>query len=344
MGFFEVFAALLSGFFAVIPSYGLAIILLTLTVRIVLLPLSIKQTRSQREMQRIMPEVKALQKKHKGDRQKINEETMKLYKEHGVNPLAGCLPLLAQFPVLIALFLVIQFPNGLTHTPRDSDLETAIKEQQTSFAGMNMLCNALQAGTEVDIPDEQIPDTRSQVTPRQLDCGQGIPVRIPYYVLAAAMIGTTFYQQRQMQRASPPGAAQQQQALMRIMPLIFGFWGFFFPAGLVLYWTTTNLVQIGQQHFLVVQKKRAELVSAGPKASAAGDGLVKEDGRAKRSDKPSGQPDRAPGREPSGRRTVPGSGTARAGKGQRGQSGRTQGSKGGPGGRSGGDRKKRRKR
>src|SRR3989337_2537544 len=100
MGFFEVFATALAGFFALVPSYALAIILLTVAVRILLLPLSIKQTRSQREMQRIMPEVKAIQKKYKGDRQKVNEATMALYKEHGVNPFGGCAPLLMQFPVL----------------------------------------------------------------------------------------------------------------------------------------------------------------------------------------------------------------------------------------------------
>src|ERR671917_1668377 len=96
MGFFELFSTALAGFYALIPSYGLAIILLTIAVRVVLLPLSIKQVRSMREMQRIQPEIKRLQAKYKGDRQKLNEETMKLYKEHGVNPLAGCLPLLAQ--------------------------------------------------------------------------------------------------------------------------------------------------------------------------------------------------------------------------------------------------------
>src|SRR5918998_2895491 len=101
MGFFELFSAALAGFYALVPSYGLAIILLTLAVRVLLLPLSIKQTRSMREMAKIQPEVKKLQQKHKGDRQKMNEEMMALYKEHGVNPFGGCGPLLLQFPVII---------------------------------------------------------------------------------------------------------------------------------------------------------------------------------------------------------------------------------------------------
>ena len=112
MGFFEVFAAALAGFYALVQNYGLAIILLTIAVRVLLLPLSIKQTRSMREMQRIQPEVKKIQAKHKGDRQKMNEEMMALYKEHGVNPFGGCLPLLMQFPVFIALYRLISTPLG----------------------------------------------------------------------------------------------------------------------------------------------------------------------------------------------------------------------------------------
>src|SRR3990170_4229847 len=110
MGFFELFAGALAAFYALIPSFGLAIILLTVAVRLVLLPLSIKQTRSMREMQKIQPEVKKLQQKHKGDRQKMNEAMMALYKEHGVNPFGGCAPLLLQFPVLIGLFYVVRTP------------------------------------------------------------------------------------------------------------------------------------------------------------------------------------------------------------------------------------------
>src|SRR5918999_3953495 len=125
---FEPFATGLAAFYSLIPVYGIAIILLTIAVRLLLLPLSIKQTRSQREMQRIMPEVKAIQKKHKGDRQKINEATMALYKEHGVNPLGGCLPLLMQFPVLIALYYVISKPRNYMSWVEGSQLQSALSQ------------------------------------------------------------------------------------------------------------------------------------------------------------------------------------------------------------------------
>ena len=98
----------LSAIYDVIPSYGVAIILLTILVRVVLIPLTVKQIRSMSAMQKIQPELKRIQQKYKGDRQKMNEELMKLYKEHGVNPLGGCFPLLMQALVFIALYSVLR--------------------------------------------------------------------------------------------------------------------------------------------------------------------------------------------------------------------------------------------
>lgn len=98
----------LDGVYQVIPSYGVAIIILTILVRVVLIPLTVKQIRSMTAMQRLQPELKRLQAKYKGDRQKMNEELMKLYREHGVNPLGGCFPLLMQAPVFIALYSVLR--------------------------------------------------------------------------------------------------------------------------------------------------------------------------------------------------------------------------------------------
>jgi YidC/Oxa1 family membrane protein insertase len=100
--------AILDAVYKVIPSYGLAIIILTLLVRVVLIPLTVKQIRSMAAMNKLQPELKRLQQKYKGDRQKLNEEMMKLYREHGVNPLGGCFPLLMQAPVFIALYSVLR--------------------------------------------------------------------------------------------------------------------------------------------------------------------------------------------------------------------------------------------
>jgi YidC/Oxa1 family membrane protein insertase len=258
----------LSHLYDVIPNYGVAIILLTLAIRVLLLPLGLKQIRSMQAMQALQPQIKSLQQKYKGNKQKLNEEMMKLYKERGVNPLAGCLPMLLQLPVLIALYSVLRFPQHPPHLPEGSELRTKIEHQLTTsngggtdFVWTNLLCSAQQAGTQVKVTDKgATPGEPRQI---KLDCGSGIPIRIPYYAFALLMVATTYYQQRQMQKASPAGAQQQQQALTRIMPILFGVWGFLFPAGLVVYWTTSNLIQIGQQHFLLRAKPKEGAPAAG---------------------------------------------------------------------------------
>jgi YidC/Oxa1 family membrane protein insertase len=359
-GLLDGLGAVLAFLYSVIPNYGVAIILFTLAVRLVLLPLGIKQVRSMQAMQGIQPKVKQVQLRYKGNRQKVNEEVMALYKEHGVNPLSGCLPLIAQLPILFALFAVLQVPKALTHIPEDSSLYHAIVRQDTHFIGANLLCNAGQAGRNVSIANQ---DTEF---PEELNCGNGFPVRIPYYALALAMIGTTFYQQRQMSRASP-AQNPQQQMITRVMPLLFGVWGFLFPAALVLYWTTTNLVQIGQQYFLLRQQggakvssedgkpgasrgKRSELSGDGgsatrsaskkPAAGGSGSGRRGVSGRSAGSGQRTGKT-RSSG-DGTQRAVPPGKTSGRPGSASSSPSGQ-QGS-GGTGGRDGGDRKKRRKR
>jgi YidC/Oxa1 family membrane protein insertase len=133
----------------------------------------------------------------------------------------------------------------------------------TTFLGMNLLCSAQQAGNDDAKVTSKYVAGDGKPIEYQLDCGSSVPDRIPYYLFAAAMFATTYLQQRQMQGASPPGASsQQQQALLRVMPLAFGVFGFFFPAGLVLYWTTSNAWQIGQQYFMLKNRPTAETLAA----------------------------------------------------------------------------------
>jgi YidC/Oxa1 family membrane protein insertase len=274
--------------YGVIPNYGVTIIVLTVVIRLVLLPLGIKQVRSMQHMQIIQPKVKQIQQKYKQNKQKQQEEIMKLYKEFGVNPFSGCWPVLLQFPILIAMYSVLRFPQHPVHIPADSELFAVINEQipqttpdgvpitsqaqideldlpgppgGTTFLGMNLLCSA-------GLPWQPAPSTlgdRTTVDGEQVtleypvSCADSSLERVPYYVFAVLMFGTTFYQQRQMQKASPPGAAsQQQQALLKVMPVLFGVFGIFFPAGLVVYWTTSNAWQIGQQYFMLKTRPTAE--------------------------------------------------------------------------------------
>jgi YidC/Oxa1 family membrane protein insertase len=264
----------LAELYDLVGNYGVAIILLTVLVRIILLPLGIKQIRSMHNMQSLQPKIKQLQQKYKGNKQRQQEEIMKLYRESGVNPLSGCWPVLLQFPILIAMYAVLRPPtytlvngepepvvDGAIHLPTDSQLyeNVAILHKDTDFLWMNMQCSALQAGTG----DVGLKTTDGKPTPLSIDCGDGWYYKIPYFTILALMIGSTFYQQRQMQRAAPPGATNpQQQALFKVMPILFGVLGVGFPSGLVVYWTTSNLWQIGQQAVML------RLGHIGPQAQA----------------------------------------------------------------------------
>ena len=109
--FFKFIAGVLSFFYSVVPSYGLSIILLTVTVMVVITPLTYKSTKSMLQMQRLQPELKRIQAQYKDDRERLNQELMAFYKEHNLNPLGGCLPLFIQAPVFIVLYRVL---HGLT--------------------------------------------------------------------------------------------------------------------------------------------------------------------------------------------------------------------------------------
>ncbi len=358
----------LAKIYDLVPNYGVAIILLTVLIRVVLLPLGVKQIKSMQAMQAIQPKVKEIQKKYKGNKQKAQEETMKLYKESGVNPLGGCLPLLLQFPILISMYAVIRPPQvipvaaeGTTtsyeihnnHLPVDSALfRNVVSHEGTDFLLINLQCSAAQAGSAVPLKDSageaiqagkdlKIGGEIVSTSQSSLDCGSGIPVKIPYFVMLAFMIGTTFYQQRQMNKASPKGAqSSQQQAILKIMPVMFGIFGFTFPAGLVVYWTTSNLWQIGQQAALLraghigpdaLERRRQEIANKPPKKTGglfSGVMTRAEDERKRR------EAQQAKGAAGTGRRT-PKPGQARGGGSGKGGAARKPTP---PGGRPGGNR------
>lgn len=291
-GLLDAIGWVLAWLYNIVPNYGVAILVLTLVLRFLLFPLGMKQIKSMQAMQALQPKIKEIQKKYRGNKQKAQEETMRLYREAGVNPLGGCLPVLAQFPLLIAMYAVIRPPSyepfdaqGAVatseaavveyhikdnHLPVDSDLfASVITHEGTGFLGLNLQCSADQAG---NIDKSTIRDTNREVvepglplvgddgqpldsftSKPVLPCGtDGITSKIGYVILLGLMIGTSFYQTLQTQRASPQGAASgQQQMILRIMPLFFGFIGYSFPSGLVLYWTVSNVFMIGQQTLLL---------------------------------------------------------------------------------------------
>jgi YidC/Oxa1 family membrane protein insertase len=224
---YNAFGAVLAFFYAIVPNLGVAIILLTITVMLLLFPLTAKSARSMLAMQRLQPEMKKLQAKYKGDRQKLNEEMMKLYQEHKVNPLGGCLPLLVQMPVFFALFHVLRHTLGTV--PEGSSLYKAILAAEPNgltFLGMDL---SLQA----------------------TDNHGDIISALPYYILVGLVFLTGFMQSRQSQRNAPPGQNPQMQMITKVLPIAFGAFSLFFPAGLVLYFLVSNLWRLGQQELIM---------------------------------------------------------------------------------------------
>jgi YidC/Oxa1 family membrane protein insertase len=239
----------MAGFYAVIPSYGISIILLTVAVCILRMPLVAKQVTSQQEMQRIQPELKRIQAKYKSDPQKRNEELMKLYKEHNVNPFAGCLPLLLQMPLFIVLYRLIL---NLNHKPPKHIPNTT-----------RLYHDLVAAGGKMHDFGMDLAQRASAV--------HGFGHVWPYLVLIFLVIITGMYQQRQMTSRLPKDAMTGQMAVMgKIFPLFLGFISYNISAGVVLYFIVSNLWQIGQQ--AVLFRRQAPAGAAASGGGGGGDG------------------------------------------------------------------------
>jgi len=260
--FFQLFANILAWFYSLIPNFAVSIILLTLLVMIIVTPLTLKGTRSMMIMQQLQPEMRKIQQKYKDDRQKQNEELLKFYKEHDISPLGGCLPLLVQAPVFIVLYQVL---HGLTMRQPDLGFSTgwvsgqlgigtnpvpAIPEVERTFdpAYVNHdsnLYHDLSNTTQMSAFGLDLSESASKAL------SQGILHALPYLVLIAIVAVTGFVQQRQIQgRNTNTQVNPQQQMIMKIMPVFLPVISFTLPAGLVLYFATSNLFRIGQQAFI----------------------------------------------------------------------------------------------
>jgi YidC/Oxa1 family membrane protein insertase len=255
---FEFLANVLAFFYDIWPgtgSYAGAIALFTMAIMLVLTPLSIKTTRSMIAMQRVAPELKKLQQKHKNDREALNREMMAFYQENNINPFASCLPLLLQMPVFFALYRVL---IGLTNRGEDGTFEPAY------LAADDSLAQALRGSS--DMMSMGMDLSRGALDVLQND---GLVPGLPFVVLVAAVVLTAFVQQRQIQGRNPDAAINpQQQMIGKILPFIFIPISVSIPAGVVIYFVVSNLVRIGQQA-LVTQLEYS------PKAQAKRDAAAK---------------------------------------------------------------------
>ena len=212
-------------------SWILAIVGLVIVIRIALIPLFVRQIKSQRNMQILQPKMKEIQTKYAGDRERQSQEMMALYKETGTNPLSSCIPLIAQAPIFYALFRVLQgiamgIPYGVLTQ------EQVDQAHDATIFGVPIYGVFMHA-------DE---------TPNPLN------TRVLTLILIVLMTITTFTTQRQlmvknMARDNP--MAQQQKIMLYVFPLFFAVTGINFPVGVLVYWLTTNLWSMGQQFYVI---------------------------------------------------------------------------------------------
>jgi YidC/Oxa1 family membrane protein insertase len=200
-------------------SYGLAIILVTILIRVLLYPLTKKQMQSMKKMQSVQPKMKELQEKYGKDREKLSQKQMELYREEGVNPAGGCLPLLIQMPILFAFYYAL-----LTLGPKLDEPFLWIPSLAfpTYFGGMSWL-------TPVTVQHILSPEV------------------LPYLVLPVLYIVSQFIMQRMSQAANPSSLPGSTNTVMMLMPVMFGYITLIVPSGLSLYWVTSNVLQIIQQ-------------------------------------------------------------------------------------------------
>src|SRR3954471_17827090 len=246
----DVFESVLTFFHDTVgASWGLSIILLTIVVRAALLPLAVKQFRSMQSLQRIAPHLKVLQEKYKDDKQRLQQETMKFYQEHKVNPFASCLPLVAQLPVFLSLFYMLRKDLRLDICP-----------------------DVNPAGTQNPVPCGSTPESQFWFIHDITDKATGSVL----IVLLILYVGSQLVSSLLMMTAT---ADQNQKIIMLVLPFFFVGFIFRFPAGLILYWITTNIWTIGQQQFLrrVIGSRQPEPpplpeVGPTPKGAAAASG------------------------------------------------------------------------
>lgn len=224
------------------PSFAwvLSIVGLVIVMRIILIPLFFRQIRASRGMQLMQPEMQAIQKKYKGksdpaSREAMSRETMELYRKHGTNPFASCLPILLQSPIFFALFRV------LNHLPAIAD-------------GTRSAIGPIDSAVAHDVETSTI--FGAQLSDVFLH-SQTTQAKVVAAILVVAMCATTFFTQRQLTMKNMPKAAlegqfaQTQKLMLWLYPIIFAFSGINFPIGVLVYWTTTNLWSMGQQFYAI---------------------------------------------------------------------------------------------
>ncbi|MGC9667006.1 membrane protein insertase YidC [Planosporangium sp. 12N6] len=240
-------------------SWVLGIIFLVITVRAILFPIFVKQIKSQRAMQALQPKVKALQEKHKGDRETLQQELMKLYREEKANPLMGCLPMFLQVPVFLGLFHVLRH------------LRPTMPEHLRTLYGWT--AGQFDSASHAKLFGAPIAASfRSSGHELELLGASGTTVKVVAGILIAVMICTTFLTSRQMILKTGWAEDPQQRMVQRLMlygvPFSLLISGYMFPIGVVIYWVMQNIISLGQQMWVLRKYPPATQSGTGAKPAA----------------------------------------------------------------------------
>jgi YidC/Oxa1 family membrane protein insertase len=240
------FHALFSDVLGMNPDSGwtwtFSIVGLVIVIRILLIPLFVKQIKAQRNLQLIQPQMKEIQKKYAGDKERQSQEMMKLYRETGTNPLASCLPIILQAPIFFALFSVLQ--GVAMYNPDDPN-----------YVAPGVFAWEQYAGLTASMHDAQIFGVPLYGTFMNADeTPNPFATQILALIMIALMTATTFITQRQLivKNSAPDNPmVKQQKILLYVFPVIFAVSGINFPIGVLTYWFTTNLWSMGQQFWVI---------------------------------------------------------------------------------------------
>jgi len=230
----------LQSLYGVTGDWGWAIIILTIGLRLAMVPLTVKQTKSMYELQRIQPKIKQLQEKYKNDKEKLQEETLKFYSENKVNPFGGCLPILLQMPVFLALFQVLGTTNKAASPTWNLPAYLATLSGQEAAAAKAFMLGPVTLLTDITL------------TPQAVFSADGILAAIPYLTLVV-LFGLSIWLPQQLM----PGEKQQKQTGM-IMAVMMLYFGWISPAGVLLYWVTSSVIGLIQQQLTLKLYKNKE--------------------------------------------------------------------------------------
>ncbi len=235
-------AEVLAAIYSVIPNYGIAIIGLGIAWMLLISPLTLKSTRSMLAMQKLQPRLKKLQEQHKGDRQAFAQAQMELFREHKVSPFGSCLPMLLPMPVFFALFEVI---DGLSHTSKVvvNGVSTVVATPRFLNSGTKMYKAIQHAGGHIDA-------FGMNLAKGALTHHSSVLAASPYWILLLALAVTSYVQSAMMMSRNQSSQANPQMKMMKYLAPLFALISVRFPAGVVLYYTVSNIARIVQQDLM----------------------------------------------------------------------------------------------